>query len=450
MRWNRPLAMSRILIRIFALVFTGLLASACDQGRDNPPDVNVLVANAVPTQEAITFRREEFGEPVTLAYRNSAAFSYDEDQYDFHVEVTRPGATTPTRLASFSEELSANNDYMFVVMDVGGTIQHATLAFPKLAAGGSEARFAAVHAGPGVQALDIYLERPGTSIATVSPRGTLSFGAALSPGTLAAGDYELTATAAGDPANVLLTSPVFTLAAAAPVGFAIVADAEEGVVPFRVLVLRDAPSVLIDRNAQAGLRVLNGASDQGARDVAINGQFAPPQFASVPFASLSAYSLVPASELTVNVTPPGNPGVLELTQTITPAAAAKHTLIVTGDAGTLTHVIISDDGRRIPDQARLTLYNVARQFTQLDYFVVPPGTDITTVFPIASLTAPGVSTLFSIAAGTYDLVLRQNGTTNIVAGPTPITVAGGGIYGVLAVNGADTATANVVYLEDFP
>jgi hypothetical protein len=29
-------------------------------------------------------------------------------------------------------------------------------------------------------------------------------------------------------------------------------------------------------------------------------------------------------------------------------------------------------------------------------------------------------------------------------------VAGGGIYGVLAVDGPDTATANAIFIDDFP
>jgi hypothetical protein len=52
--------------------------------------------------------------------------------------------------------------------------------------------------------------------------------------------------------------------------------------------------------------------------------------------------------------------------------------------------------------------------------------------------------------GEYDLYLYQYATLTIVSGPTRISVADGGIYGVLAVDGADTATANVLLLDAFP
>jgi hypothetical protein len=38
----------------------------------------------------------------------------------------------------------------------------------------------------------------------------------------------------------------------------------------------------------------------------------------------------------------------------------------------------------------------------------------------------------------------------LLSGPTPISVLAGGIYGVLAVDGADTATAGVVLFDEFP
>ena len=52
--------------------------------------------------------------------------------------------------------------------------------------------------------------------------------------------------------------------------------------------------------------------------------------------------------------------------------------------------------------------------------------------------------------GEYDLYLYQYASPTLLSGPTRISVADGGIYGVLAVDGPDTATASVVLLDDFP
>ena len=75
----------------------------------------------------------------------------------------------------------------------------------------------------------------------------------------------------------------------------------------------------------------------------------------------------------------------------------------------------------------------------------------TGAFPQAGLVAPGTTLTYNpFDPGDYDLYLRQNGGTALLSGPTRITLVSEGIYGVLAVNGADTATAGVVLFDDFP
>ena len=52
--------------------------------------------------------------------------------------------------------------------------------------------------------------------------------------------------------------------------------------------------------------------------------------------------------------------------------------------------------------------------------------------------------------GDYDLYLRQSALTSaLLSGATRISVAAGGVYSVMAVNGADTSTAGLVLLDGF-
>jgi hypothetical protein len=61
-----------------------------------------------------------------------------------------------------------------------------------------------------------------------------------------------------------------------------------------------------------------------------------------------------------------------------------------------------------------------------------------------------------IAPGTYDLVLYQfaiPGTSTgdaLLAGPVRVTLSAGGIYGVLAANGATSTTGELFLFDDFP
>jgi hypothetical protein len=42
------------------------------------------------------------------------------------------------------------------------------------------------------------------------------------------------------------------------------------------------------------------------------------------------------------------------------------------------------------------------------------------------------------------------GTTTVVAGPIPVTLADTGFYGVLITDGATGSTADLVLIDDFP
>jgi hypothetical protein len=154
---------------------------------------------------------------------------------------------------------------------------------------------------------------------------------------------------------------------------------------------------------------------------------------------------------TINVTPVGNPGVLELNQELVGAVFQRMTLLFGGPAGTLTSSVAFDDGRRIQNEAKLLLSNAATQFTAVEFVLAPPGADPNSVAAQRLLIAPATAVGYdAVAPGDYDLYLRENGSTTLYSGPTRISLAAKGIYGVLAINGPDTATAGVVLFDDFP
>jgi hypothetical protein len=95
--------------------------------------------------------------------------------------------------------------------------------------------------------------------------------------------------------------------------------------------------------------------------------------------------------------------------------------------------------------------NAATQFTLVDFVLTYPGVDPTSVLAVSRLTAPGMSIGYvAIPPGEYDFYLRNGSTGAILAGPTRIAMSGNGIYGVLATNGPDTATASHTFFDDFP
>jgi hypothetical protein len=444
-------------LRSFALLCAVLVFAGCDQGRKAPPKTLVRVANVAPSFGELFYQRERppQTQPTSLGFKGSTQEEYDEDTYDFHID-SRSFTTVPARAWHFAREVRGGTVYTFVLTEDAGEVEPITLQYPSPATNATEAQIVGLNAAGGLPAMDFYLERAGVGIAGATPRATLAFQDALTARTVQPGDYEVTLTGAGNPANVLLTSGTVTLAATTPSVFIIVPETGEGTALLSVLVLQATPVLLYDRNATSELRVVNGAADTLARDFAINRNFAPPLFSAIPFAAPTNYAVVPVGTAQpINVTPVGNQGVLEIDKTLDTAPGRRTTLLfadTTGTPGSLTHVATDDDGRSIAGEAKLRFFHAASQFATLtDFLVVRPTVDDpATVAPIASLASPGASTFVPIPPGEYDLILRGNNMTTILGGTTRVTLAAGGIYSALAINGTSTATAEIVLLDGFP
>jgi hypothetical protein len=452
---NDNLSMTLRVLRAFGLLVSLVLAlTACGSGRDNPPDTRVRIINVAPSYSSLYFSRERT--PALNASFNGAAepsTPYDEDTYDFYVyqQDLSTGRANSTPILSFAKHVVTGTFYTFVLFEAGGAVENSILESPPVLATATDTQVQLLHAAENVPAVDVYLEPPGAVIAGATPWSSVSFRSSSAASNVAAGEYELTITAAGNPAAVLLTSVVFTLAAAQSTTFVISPDGGTGLGQLAVAIVQSGGGgVLIDRNAQSSVRVLNAPTDKTPRDVAFNGQFTPPLFSAAPFASPTARApLAPGSDIPLNVTPVGNPGVLELDQKVIAVGGNPYTLLLSGDAGALIHAFVIDDIRRIGGVAKIRFYDAAPQFAAAELVLVPPGIDPANAYSVAFLLPGTVGTPVEVLPGTYDLYVRLGATNTLLAGPLAVTLLERGLYGVLATNGADTATADVTLIDDF-
>ncbi len=438
---------------LFASLCAALALTGCDSGRKVPPKTHVRVVNVAPGFAALRYQREHTDAPDDLAFKGFAQHDYDEDTYDFYVFERSLSSTTTGRTWTFSKQLLGTSNYVFVLAEAGDDILPQVVEYPTKLADSGDTQVAVVHAVEGLSAVDVYLQPTGVGIAGATPLGNLDFLSQLAPQTLTNGDYELTLTAAGDPSNVLFVSGSVTLAAGITNVFVISGEASLGTAAISVVMAQDNPANLYSTNATAALRVVNAAADGQPRDFAVNNEFSPPLFSAVPYGAATSYVTVPlASDLPINVTPVGNPGALELTSTIATLPGQQYTVVFSGDAGALTYNILTEDRRRIVHEPKLQIFDEASQFTTTtEYVLLPPGTaDPSTIGAYQALLAPSVTVFSAVPAGTYDLLLRETSTQAVRAGPIPVTFNDGGLYTILTLNGPDTATANVVFLDDPP
>ena len=440
-------------LKFFAIVLAAFTLIGCDSGRQAPAKTRVHVVNAAPTFAQLSYRREQTDTRDVLEFKGVAAHDYDLDTYDFNVYRLQTATQTLLNQWTWVKELVADKEYTFVLAEAAGQVAPQIVEYSPKLTNSTDTQIAVVHAGETLPAMDVYVQPTGVGIAGATPRGNVSFLGQVAPKTFASGDYEITLTAAGDPNNVLFASSAVNLAAGVTNVLVIADEDGQGTAAISLIVAQDNSFVLYAANATSGLRTVNFANDGAARDFAINHEYSPPIFPAVPYGTATSYATVPVNaSLPITVTPVGNPGVLELDTQLSAAAGTLSTVMFAGPAGTLVPQIVTDDRRRITSEAKLRYFNAANQFTTVTEMVlVPPGTtDQTTVAPATALVAPAVTDYLYTTPGEYDLYFRETSTNAVRAGPIHVTLVSGGIYGIMTLNGPDTATATVVFIDDVP
>jgi hypothetical protein len=55
-----------------------------------------------------------------------------------------------------------------------------------------------------------------------------------------------------------------------------------------------------------------------------------------------------------------------------------------------------------------------------------------------------------MAAGSYDLVITQSNTKDIVGGPTRVTFKNNGLYGIVITNAPQEGQVSTLFIDDDP
>jgi len=393
---------------------------------------------------------------MQLGFLGGAQAPWDEDSYNFHVTYTDLKTNSTVEAETFQKQISAGTLYTIVLYEKAGAVTHKVLEAPPVAPSATDVQIQAIHTVEGAPAVDLYIVAAGAGVSG-TPWGSLAFEGTLPYRTIAPGDYDVIATESGNPAHVLYTSPTFTLSAGVGLTFALTPDSGEGIQPFSMTVLNDTASVFGDPSVQASVRAINGASDRQPRDVAFNNEFTPPLFSGVAFATATPYvPTPPGTDVPVNVTPAGNPGVLEATSTLSPQPGTKYTVFFADVAGSLLINPVQDDRRRVKGEAKINFYDAASSCAVCDVLVLPPGTDPNTLPALDAFGTDPYPVITPLAivpitqwAGDFDVVIRPQGMLTVVAGPTRITLKDGGIHGIILTDDPNGTTMDMSFIDDF-
>jgi Domain of unknown function (DUF4397) len=440
--------MTRNLPALVTLVCAGLLSAGCSETyrEEATGEGSIQGIHAMPTAPEVNFLIEERS-IGTLTYRGvTAPQLFDDLSYAFNFDTRFPGDTESLRLATASADIQPDTDYVFALTGTVNTPSIIVWETPEPAFEESETVFeaSAGHLAAGRGNLDVYLAPPGTVPAAGQARGTLAFGEILPPFEAEAGDWVLTVTAAGDPADVLFRSNTQAIAERTGVLFTI-QDSEPSLTSELSVqrVLRGGGAAqLADSRFPPTRRFFHAASGTAALDVVIDEDFAAPAVSGLAFGQVSPDVAVPAGESTYSFTQAGNPGAILHEEEDTTPANSRSTSFIAGAPGDLELVTFADNRRPVPRIAKLRATLVSANFEEADIYLLESGTDIADASPGFD----GIDTLVStgylqLAPGSYDVTVTVKGEKTVAAGPLTLNLASGAIADLAII---DTDDPNVL------
>jgi hypothetical protein len=437
----------RLLLTVVGLLLAGLITAGCEDGRTDPPNASLRVIHAMPTLGPVIFRRVR-SNTTNLDYKNSAGFSFDVDTYTFNLEIVAPDGSVAQTI-SLERMLEQGTDYALVLRDIGGLPSARFIETPARSTSTAGTQLQLMHTALTVGAVDVYLDVEGFDLATAEPWDSVGYDELIPPRIVAApDDYVFIVTEAGNKANVLLTTGPVNLGATQNLFILLADGANEGLAPITLTIAESSGVDLVDQGLQSGIRVINSVGDRSAIDAGIDLELDPPLIPGIAFGTVSDLALLAPGDHDFNVTPAGNPGVLEIEQPFSISKADVATWLISGSPGDLDFIFLDDNFRVPVGESKLRIFQGSPANPSVQVFVTAPGTNLSTVPATSLLPAGTASPNIRMAPNDYELTVRS-ATGTVLAGPVAISIETDGYYGILLSDPLSGSGVDITYLYDF-
>jgi hypothetical protein len=424
-----PIIPRRLLTVLVCLL--GLALTSCNTGNGvgaTPNLTRVRIINLIPNAAAIDVHLDSTSIVTGLQFEQVTQYTtVDAGTHEFKVSADG-GATT---IIDVSNLFTVAVDYTFVVFGPVEAVSSlvlidTTLLIPN--GGTFDVRVTNVSTIP---AVDLYLTSPGIDLTVTAPAvsgvppGATSVFTAVN-----VGDYELRVTATGSKEVIydasLPASADKSLAQAIVFG-----KGSAKLVNVAYLNLDTAGTGQVIDSNLAEFKVLNGSSVGAPLNVFVDGSLA---LANVSFGGVSDYQKVATGSRMITVQSATTPGADLLTVVTNLGPATDTSIAVSGPAGALRSLVLSDNN--LPSaagRARVRFVNASPDLAALDVYV----NFVRQFSSVATNSASAYSELIADSTGTpYEFDFNVAGTVTPVLMLPGVTLTSGRTYTIYVVGSA--------------
>lgn len=437
-------------MRVVAVVASLAIAGCTSEsGFPNPTGKGTVRAfNAIKGSPSISFKIEE-RTIETLLYKNaSPGTRWDDFQYAFNFDTFFLGDTNLRRIASMPLKVDANRDYTLVLTGALASPTVTVWEADERSFNSSdtvfEAHFANLSATLGD--VDVYFAPEGTAPVLGEELGTVSFREILAPLDIESGDYVLTLTTPGDPADVVYQSGTVTYASQSST-FIVAFEGDE-TDPAPTVVRRVSSSggisAIPDARFPSTVRFIHASVDLPASDVYDDEMLMNQLLTNHAFGDISAPIDIASGTNDFTYTAVGNTAATQFEGSLAAVVGTKYHFAVHGEDAAQISAAYLPTLRSVTTVAQLQVIPLAVAHDLLDLYVVEAGKPIDDASAQRQVIQyPFPSAVFSLEAGSYDVYTTVQGESTIVAGPLQVDVALGDAVEVIVFDTVDPATAEL-------
>jgi uncharacterized protein DUF4397 len=432
-----PITLRRLLTVLVCLM--GLALASCNSGNGvgaTPNLTRMRVINLVPNAPSIQISVDNNPPFVTgLQFQQLT-------QYLNVIEGINPGIHEfkvstdggQTNVLDVNLPLGTALDYTFVVYGPVETIaQTLILDTNTIIPNGGTFDVRVINVATGISAVDVYFTSPGVDLTFAAPAVQLVPIGATSgyfPTATIDGDVEMRLTVAGSK-EVIYDAMVPTFADKSLAQVIVFGKGSARLVNAAVLNQDTSGTGLVADSTLSEIKVLNGTSLGAPLNVFVDGNLT---LANIPFGGVSNYEPVPTGTRTITVQSAATPGATLLTVVTTLPSATDTSIAVSGSAGALRSLVLTDNN--LPSatgRARVRFVNASPDLAAMDVYV-----SFVKVFTnVASNTASPYSEIVADINGTiYEFDFNVAGTVTPVLKLPGITISSGKTYTIYVVGSA--------------